>query len=473
MTEFHNAAQSMWRHATIHMVLLVAVFALAWTIIEGLYPGDTSDLLRGLAIGAVIATSVLGLVVLMLRLELAHRMERSQVALSRMNTTADDDSLEEIPDEILEKIMSLKRLVSMLERDKARLSVLLASMSEAVVMVDEKERILVANQVAETFLDLPANYENRRLIEVARVKNLSDIVSDVMWNRRPTITEVDWTSQGGDIRHFWISVAPITASEDGTVAGAVVVMYDVTRLRRLERVRRDFVANVSHELRTPIATIQSASETLMLEGMDVGPVGSEFVESIHRHALRMGQIVEDLLTLSKLEAAGEALPRLEVDLHDVVDEILERFMPVAEKNGVSLVAELDDDVPLVEGEPRALTQILSNLVENGLKYTPNGGHVRIRATSADGQVMIRVEDSGIGIPPEHIHRVFERFYRVDTGRSRDVGGTGLGLAIAKHLVRKLGGDIVLESQPKRGSTFKFWLRAHLPTGGNREDISGP
>jgi two-component system phosphate regulon sensor histidine kinase PhoR len=383
-----------------------------------------------------------------------------------------DESFEDFPDEILEKFYGLKKLVNVLERDKARLSVLLASMSEAVVMVDEKERILVANTVAETFLDLPKSYENRRLIDVARVKNLSDIVSDVMWNRRPTITEVDWNAQGGDIRHFWISVAPITSSEDGNVAGAVVVMYDVTRLRRLERVRRDFVANVSHELRTPIATIQSASETLMMEGMDVGPVGIEFVESIHRHALRMGQIVEDLLTLSKLEAAGEALPKLEVDLHLVVNEILERFQPIAEKNDVSLSAEIDEDLPMVEGEPRALTQILSNLVENGLKYTPSGGFVRIRAFLQDDHVMIRVEDSGIGIPPEHIHRVFERFYRVDTGRSRDVGGTGLGLAIAKHLVRKLGGDIVLESQPKRGSTFKFWLRAHLPTGGNREDTSG-
>ena len=243
--------------------------------------------------------------------------------------------------------------------------------------------------------------------------------------------------------------------------GSVVVMYDVTRLRRLERVRRDFVANVSHELRTPIATIQSASETLLMDEMDVGPVSREFVESIFRNANRLAQIVEDLLTLSRLEAAGEEFSKHGIELAEVVAEILDRFSSPAAKNGVVLDVEFDEDLAAVEGEPRALGQILSNLVENAIKYTPDGGVVRIKGWNEDKRVLVSVTDTGIGIPKEHLPRIFERFYRVDYGRSRHVGGTGLGLAIVKHLVRKLGGDISVTSTAGKGTEFVFWLPAYL------------
>jgi len=456
LSESASFTRSFWRIFATHTLLLSIGIGLAWWGI-----GESAGVeltRRGMAISGVVALVVAFVTGLLVRVEIWGKIEKSRRQIQEtLSKTEDVD----ISGDLTETVAEWRRKVELIEADKARLSVLLGAMSEAVVMLDENERILIANPVAEKVLELTKNYVGKRLVETTRLKRLADIVSDVLWREGATITEVDWSVESNDVKHFWVSVAPII-SDDDIPEGVVIVMYDVTRLRRLERVRRDFVANVSHELRTPIATIQSSAETLLMDGMDVGPVGKDFVETIFRQSGRMAQIVEDLLTLSRLEAAGEELLMEKVALAPIFADILERFESVAEKRGVDLKLEAGDELPLVEAEPRALKQILSNLVENGLKYTPSGGHVVIRATSTDKEVRVEVEDSGVGISPEHVHRVFERFYRVDTGRSREVGGTGLGLAIAKHLVRRMGGDIVLHSQPDRGSVFRFWLR--VPQG---------
>lgn len=458
MKEPLSLRHDFWQVFATYTFLLVIGIGGVWMALHFLSPADdVAETRRGLALAGLVSMVIGFGVASWVRAWIRDDLERSRNEI--LETLEAEDSA--VPEELGDSVKELRKKVSQLETDKARLSVLLGAMSEAVVMLDGLERILVANPMAEKLLGLTTPYSKRRLGEVTQMKRLTDIVSDVLWRQTATITEVDWPASHNDIRHLWVSVAPIT-SDDKDPAGVVVVMYDVTRLRRLERVRRDFVANVSHELRTPIATIQSSAETLLMDGMDVGPIGVEFVETIHRQSGRMGQIVEDLLTLSRLEAAGEELAMQNVEILVVAQDVLERFRPVAQKNGVSLEIEVPEDLPPVQAEPRALQQILANLVENGLKYTPEGGQVIIRATRRDSDVVITVEDNGIGISPEHVHRVFERFYRVDTGRSREVGGTGLGLAIAKHLVRRLGGDIVLESQPQKGSKFKFWLPAHEP-----------
>ena len=458
MKEPLSLRHDFWQVFATYTFLLVVGIGGVWMALHFLSPtDDVAGTRRGLALAGLVSMVIGFSVASWVRAWIRDDLERSRNEI--LQTLEAEDSA--VPEELGDSVKELRKKVSQFETDKARLSVLLGAMSEAVVMLDGLERILVANPMAEKLLGLTMPYSKRRLGEVTHMKRLTDIVSDVLWRQTATITEVDWPASHNDIRHLWVSVAPII-SDDKDPAGVVVVMYDVTRLRRLERVRRDFVANVSHELRTPIATIQSSAETLLMEGMDVGPIGVEFVETIHRQSGRMGQIVEDLLTLSRLEAAGEELAMQNVEILVVAQDVLDRFRPVAQKNGVSLEIDVPEDLPLVQAEPRALQQILANLVENGLKYTPESGQVTIRATRRDADVVITVEDNGIGISPEHVHRVFERFYRVDTGRSREVGGTGLGLAIAKHLVRRLGGDIVLESQPKKGSKFKFWLPAHEP-----------
>ena len=463
MSQVQWYARLHWRAFGLHILTLCVATLVVWVGYTIIAPEELESAKRGVAIMAVASLLTGAVVAILTRGSVMRGLDKARNLLEASivgPTTAPESAgeIDLVSERLVDSIARLRERVGRLEQERARLTVLLSGMSEAVVMMDERERILVANPVAERILSLPTGYVGRRIAEVSRMKGLGDIVSNVLWSKRPAITEMEWSVNPDDIRNIWVSAAPILEADESV--GAVVVMYDVTRLRRLERVRRDFVANVSHELRTPVTTIQSASETLLMDNMDVGPVSREFVESIFRNANRLAQIIEDLLTLSRLEAAGEEFAKGGVSLPEIVAEILDRFSPTAAKAGVELDVEFDDDLSPVEAEPRALVQILSNLVENGVKYTPDGGVVTLRAWNEDKKVVVTVTDTGIGIPQEHLPRVFERFYRVDYGRSRDVGGTGLGLAIVKHLVRKLGGEVSVKSPIGEGTEFRFWLPAY-------------
>jgi two-component system phosphate regulon sensor histidine kinase PhoR len=232
------------------------------------------------------------------------------------------------------------------------------------------------------------------------------------------------------------------------------VFVDVTDLRRLESLRRDFVANASHELRTPIAAVRSATETLQTGALDDKPAATRFLDIIERNAQRLQSLVEDMLELSKLESNEFKLKRERVDLQRVVPIVLALFRERAEKRGVRLSAEIASSLPTVEGDSRALEHVLSNLVDNAVKYCPMGARILVSATEDEGRVRLVVSDTGPGIAAEHLTRVFERFYRVDAGRSRERGGTGLGLAIVKHLVESMGGTVEVDSQVGRGTTFR-------------------
>lgn len=471
MNEPHWYERLHWRAFLIFFVLLIVVTTIIWVALGQQFPEDIRLIRRGLAAG-VLGSLLAGIAIAFYtrrlvvgRLERARRRVRDVLESDAPELSFREDEIDLMSAEIIEGIAALRTKLGRLEQEKTRLSVLLSGMSEAVVMTDERERILVANPVAEKVLKLPKKYEGKRLADVCGVPRVSDLVAEVLWNQELLLSELDHEVGPNDIRHLSVSAAPIV-DENEESTGAVVVLYDVTRLRRLEQVRRDFVANVSHELRTPIATIQSASETLLMESVELVPVAEDFVDTIFRNSNRMATIVEDLLTLSKLEAAGEEFKRHRVDLPNVVASVLDQTGPAAREAGVTIEVDLDENLPAVDGEPGAVNQILQNLVENAIKYTPEGGRVCIEAHAKKKKVIVRVTDTGIGIPGEHIHRIFERFYRVDEGRSRDVGGTGLGLAIVKHLVRKQGGDIDVESTPEEGTTFKFWLRIHRESSGS-------
>ena len=477
MNQAHWYERLHWRAFLSFFVTLTLITALIWAGLHLVYPEEQSipSIRRGLALG-VLGSLVAGMAIafytrslVVARLSQSRRRVWDILEGGISSEEIEEDELDLLSTDIIEGIHRLRKRLGRLEQEKARLSVLLSGMSEAVVMTDERERILVANPVAEKVLKLPRkNNEGERLADVSAIPKISDIVAEVLWNTEPLLSEIDHEVAPNDVRHLSVSAAPILDDED-VCRGVVVVLYDVTRLRRLERVRRDFVANVSHELRTPIATIHSASETLMMEGMELSEVAEDFVETIFRNSNRMATIVEDLLTLSKLEAAGEEFKHHRVDLASVVASVLDQTEPAAREAEVVIEVGLEESLPPVEGEPGAVNQILQNLVENAVKYTPPGGCVFINASASRKKVHVEVRDTGIGIPGEHIHRIFERFYRVDEGRSREVGGTGLGLAIVKHLVRKQGGEIEVESTPEEGTTFRFWLRIDKETRKARKE----
>ena len=237
------------------------------------------------------------------------------------------------------------------------------------------------------------------------------------------------------------------------------VRLDITQLRRSETVRKDFIANVSHELRTPLAAIKAFAETLHDAAAQDPEHRQEFILEIERNADRMTRLVDDLLALSALESGTRPPAQEPVDLMRVAAEVTASLKPLASRKEIGLRLEPFHDIPEVRGDRGQIKQVLTNLIDNAIKFTPDKGVVRLSASYGDGRVTVAVQDSGIGIPAEDLPRIFERFYRVDKARSREMGGTGLGLAIVKHIVEAHGGTVAVESRPAEGSTFRFTLPA--------------
>lgn len=269
----------------------------------------------------------------------------------------------------------------------------------------------------------------------------------------PTEIEIE-IEEGG--RSFSVRGVPINEDEDFTL---LLFLNDITEEKRLEAIKRDFVANVSHELRTPLAAIKGYSETLLDGGVDDEETSREFLRVIDRNATRMSRLIDDLLTLSRLESQQMAIVPTPVDLSELLSSTEKSFRKHAKDKGVALSAKVPEDLPTVSGDRDRLEQVVVNLLDNAIKYTPEGGSVILRATSENGAIKVEVIDTGIGIPEADMPRIFERFYRVDKARSRDLGGTGLGLAIVKHIMQGHNGTLNVESSPGVGSTFSFTLKA--------------
>jgi two-component system phosphate regulon sensor histidine kinase PhoR len=329
---------------------------------------------------------------------------------------------------------------------------ILEAMQEGVVVVDRAGRIVLVNPALRSMLLVGAEAVGKLLIETVRHAQIDDLVEDARAVEGAVPVEIELP--GLKPRRLLVHASPL-AGDDG---GLLFVFVDVTEVRRLESLRRDFVANASHELRTPVAAVRSATETLRSGALDDPGAAIRFVDIIERNAMRLQSLVEDMLELSKLESNEFKLKRERVELGSVVPIVLALFRERAEKKGVRLTAELAPDASAVEGDPRALEHVLSNLVDNAVKYCPPGTRVLVSATKLDEErIRLVVSDTGPGIPPEHLPRVFERFYRVDAGRSRELGGTGLGLSIVKHMVEAMRGKVSVESEVGKGSTFTVSL----------------
>jgi two-component system phosphate regulon sensor histidine kinase PhoR len=329
---------------------------------------------------------------------------------------------------------------------------ILDAMTEGVVVVDRNGRIVLVNPALRAMLLLGADAVGKLLIEAVRHAQLDAILEAARDDELgPVPTEIELP--GLKPRRLLVHASPLSGSDERLL----VVFVDVTELRRLESMRRDFVANASHELRTPIAAVRSATETL-LDGALVDPrAAARFVDIIGRNAGRLQSLVEDLLELSKLESNEFKLKREPVELSKVVPIVLALFRERADKKGVRLAAEMPAELPAVEADARAVEMVLSNLVDNAVKYCAAGTRIVVSASESDGRVRLVVSDTGPGIPAEHLPRVFERFYRVDAGRSRELGGTGLGLSIVKHMVEAMRGKVSVESTVGAGSTFTVSL----------------
>ncbi|MDH3254310.1 MAG: ATP-binding protein [Acidobacteriota bacterium] len=339
--------------------------------------------------------------------------------------------------------------LSALTADREHLLAIVSSMSEGVLVVDRNGEAVIVNPRWRELFELPNSMEGATPIELTRQTRLQELVKRTLETGNGDQEEIDL-----DLPQPRTIIATSSALSDRS--GAVVVARDITDFLRLAEVRRDFVANVSHELKTPLSAIRGLTETLHDGALEDRAAAEHFVIRILRQCERLEALLSDLLTLSRLEHPKSGIEHRSVDLGEVIRDAAEVLAAEAKAREVDVELSLRDTEP-IDGDREALDRLLQNLLENAIKYNQPGGRVSVNVEQHDDQLVLHVRDTGIGIPADSLDRLFERFYRVDKGRSRDEGGTGLGLAIVKHATQLHGGRIVVESRLGTGSTFSVYL----------------
>jgi two-component system phosphate regulon sensor histidine kinase PhoR len=440
-----------WRPVLICLALVAAIlFAVQWTSPETLpkiWPVLAIFLLAAAIVFFLFSRSVLSRV---------HRLkqftERAAAGdFAPLERDREHDELADLADALNRTVAGLGQNIRTLTDERNRSSAILGSMVEGVAVVTADERILFCNWAFEQILELPdGSSQGRTLVEALRQADLVALVRQALSG----VEELTGEVEVGTVRrrNFSVTAAPVRAAGAN---GAVMVLHDITELRRLERVRRDFVANVSHEFKTPLTAIQGFAETLLSGALDDKANRKRFVEIIREHARRLARLTDDLLKLSRIEAGRLELEIRPVRVEALVSGCVETTRLNAQARGLEIHVDLQKDAPAVRGDGAQLGEVLQNLLDNAVQYTPAGGKIEVKARSNGQGVTFTVTDTGIGIPESDLERIFERFYRVDAARSREAGGTGLGLAIARHIVEAHGGRIWVESAIGQGSRFHF------------------
>lgn len=359
--------------------------------------------------------------------------------------------------DINEMIRELAQLQQLRSGQLAQLEATLGSLQEAVLIVDAENRIVLANKALQDIFPGATNILNQRLERVLHASGLITYVESVRRNEAKPQHEIEFAHGNSSV---WVEVTgslipPLDGQKE---QWALFVIHDITKQKKLEMVRKEFVANVSHELRTPLSVIKGYVETLVDDHRTM-PLDDRdrFLRTIQRHTERLTSLLEDLLTLSRLESINPGLRRESTDLNSLIAGVVDdyRARPASAKH--ELTFQPDPAIGSLLLDPLKVTQVLENLVDNALKYTPAGSHIAVRARLRDGEVEVMVKDDGPGIPDADLPHIFERFYRVDKGRSREKGGTGLGLSIVKHIVQLHHGRVWVESALGQGTTFYFSL----------------
>lgn len=404
--------------------------------------------LAGLLIAGVLLTAVGSQVERVLKPVVSSAAAANKAADSNDGESDGDDG----PQSLRTVAVDLERTMEALSTERNRFEAVLQTLELAVLVLDTDEKLITVNRAAYRLLSLPERAVGRSLLEAVRVPRLKALAAAAAEGG----THHDEFELPSGLR---VDVRATRHDDEGVV----IVAQDITEVRHLERVRRDFVANVSHELRTPISVIRANAETLLDGALDEPKIARKFVEATHRHSDRLGRIVTDLLDISRIEAGRYSLSPTNLNVGDVVDQVLDLVESNAKEKGIELSVTIEPELDMY-ADRKAMEHILINLVSNAFKYTPENGTVEVTAHApTPNRVRIEVLDDGPGIDPAHRERIFERFFRVDSGRSRDMGGTGLGLSIVKNLVEAQRGEVGVDPRSPTGSIFWFTLPAARPT----------
>src|SRR5262245_17220708 len=418
-----------------------------------------------------VAFAIASLIAIALSVWLAHSITKplSEISIAAQQLaegshavrirTASQDEVGSLADTLNHMTDQLKAKLDELSEDRAQLLAMLTSMVEGVMVLDNRGRVLQINPALERMFDVTRmEVRGHPCPDVFRHPQLDTLVSTVLTKRMNQEDEILLHPSG---RRLHIE-ASVTESERENDACAVLVFHDMTELRRLEIIRKDFVANVSHELRTPLTSIKGYIEALLDGAKNDPETSTKFLDIILKQSDRLNLILDDLLQLARIESGQILFKREPLHIQGIVERTLAMIKPLADKSGHQLISFVEDDLPAVLGDEDRLTQVLSNLLDNAVKYTPGKGTITVAAHPVSGDVAqpavttaveLSVTDTGIGIPEQDRPRVFERFYRVDKARSRELGGTGLGLAIVRHIVEGIGGRVWVEGNAPTGSRF--------------------
>jgi two-component system phosphate regulon sensor histidine kinase PhoR len=417
---------------------------------------------RGMWLASLIILAFASLGSLLFFRTLGKRIERlkefsRRVAAGDFGPLAVDrknDELSELAGTLNETAVHLDSTIRSLTHERNQSAAILRSMAEGVAVIGSDQRLVFCNESFSRILSIPSPPpEGRPVVEVIRQSDMLESINKALGGDESVRTE--FVSGTLRTRSFSVTAAPVRS--DGFISGAVIVLHDISEIRRLERARRDFVANVSHEFKTPLTAIQGFAETLLAGAVDDTKNRARFLNIIRENSMRLGRLTDDLMKLAQIEAGKTQLEMRPVKITSIIDPCVETARLRARSKQISIEADCAGDLPDVNGDSGSLQEVLQNLLDNAVRYTLNGGRIAVKAAADEHQVVISVADNGIGIPKVDQERIFERFYRVDTARSRELGGTGLGLAIAKHLVEAHGGWIEVESELGQGSTFSVCL----------------
>lgn len=354
---------------------------------------------------------------------------------------------------------SLGRLISQTSKDRAELLAILASMSDGVIATDRRQRVIVVNQRAGDLFSFAWQQAQGKLLwELVRNEQILKAANEVL------ASPARKTFQVSPASGLYLEVTACTYPPGSAAEGLILVAHDTTQSVRYQELRKEFVANVSHELRTPLTVIKGYTETLRDGAISDPASGRKFLSTIERHVDQLTNLVSDLLELSKLESTTELSRKVSFDVAAVVRRATELLLPAAQRKELDLTMEIGRRPARVVGNPDYVERAVSNLVDNAIKYTPERGKIHVTVGRDAACVFIDVTDNGIGIPAGELSRVFERFYRVDRSRSREMGGTGLGLSIVKHVAQVHGGSIEVSSTPGQGSKFRLKIPVPVETG---------
>ncbi len=454
-------ARLFWKLGLTYVAVLVAVL-IAYSLYQ---PSERRLRLLGLAAMLLVAGLVLSF---FFSSSFSSRVDRLKNFAKRiaegdfrpLELDGPQDELTDLGVALNHTAASLDREIRMLSGERNRSSAILRSMVEGVAVVDAQERMVFCNRAfSEIFSVDPASGEGHALIEVVRNSELLSLIRKAL--RGEEGLQSDIAMGIAQIQYFSVSATPVRAIEPGPggtigkITGAVVVLHDVTELRRLERVRQDFVANVSHEFKTPLTAIQGFTETLLGGALEDPKNNVRFLHIIRNHAMRLARLTDDLLKLARIEAGKMEVEFFSVGLMELIEGCAETALMKASKKQITLDIEVPAGLPPVRGDAELLRDVLQNLLDNAIQYTPAGGRIHVTAMAGAKEATVTVSDTGIGIPLADQERIFERFYRVDAARSREAGGTGLGLSIAKHIMEAHGGRLWVESEVGKGSKFSF------------------